>query len=551
MACCAGFAAMASRIALLRRAHPPIITVGLIAAVLSTAWRAGVCHGQLPLMSAFRYGFSGRGLLVGHWSSVATSQFLTRDPFMAVSICMSLAFMLGGFEMMAGSRRAALVAIVCGAAGPLVVGGSLALGSALGVSFAGRTLSTLDYGASAITAGGGGALIGLLNRRWLTRLAIVFVLGGLIVHHQMADWEHPVSFAIGYGLSRWLGRAPARLPHPAKRRWLKVAGALTALGVGASAVAGVAVASAAVKVHPQNAMPTLVAHAAPVPPSATHLSSTVTVPKPVSSPNPPPPAPASVPLSPATLVEVHYPTPSLGGTRRAIILLPAGYAEHTDINYPVIEMLHGDPGGPEDVITGLNLPDLVAHTTDIGPFIAIAPDGHGPVVEVGDWADTSRQKLGAAVADDLRHWADTTLRTNGHWNVMGLSSGGYGAAYLGARRPGLYEGVCALSGFFFARSPAFAGESNVARSAASPVLHASSTGPGTLLMVGGGDPESLDYAKRYLDALHAAGQPGELRVIPGSHDWPVWKTATPDCLRFLLPAATVPTVPPKLPIDGR
>lgn len=319
---------------------------------------------------------------------------------------------------------------------------------------------------------------------------------------------------------------------------MKVGGILTAMGVGASAVAGVALASAAVEVRPQRSMPTFLARATSATPSAPGRSAAVTRPGPMSAPNPPA---ARGPLSPATLVEVHYPTPSLGRTRRAIILLPAGYRERSDLRYPVVEMLHGDPGGPEDVIIGLNLPALVAHATDIGPFIAIAPDGHGPVVEAGDWADSSRQKLGTAVADDLRHWADNSLRTNGHWNVMGLSSGGYGAAYLGARRPSLYEGVCSLSGFFAARSPAFARESTDARSAASPVQHVSPVGPRTLLMAGGSDPENLDYAKRYLDALHAAGQPGELRVIPGTHNWPVWRTAAPDCLRFLLTAS--PRVP--------
>ena len=87
------------------------------------------------------------------------------------------------------------------------------LGSAVGVSFAGKVLSTLDYGASAITAGGGGAFVGLVRRRWLSRAAVIFVLAGLVVHHQMADWEHLVSFPVGYGLGRWLGRPKLRVPR--------------------------------------------------------------------------------------------------------------------------------------------------------------------------------------------------------------------------------------------------------------------------------------------------------------------------------------------------
>jgi S-formylglutathione hydrolase FrmB len=185
----------------------------------------------------------------------------------------------------------------------------------------------------------------------------------------------------------------------------------------------------------------------------------------------------------------------------------------------------------------------LAHTSDLGPFIAVAPDGHGPAVEVGDWADTGLQHLGAAVSDDLRTWMESTLRTDGRWGVMGLSSGGYGAAYLGMRSPAMYQAVCAMSGFFEARSPAFAHESANARSQASPLFHASASRPRTLLFVGSGDTESLGYAKRYLQALQTAGQPGDLRIIPGSHDWPVWKTATPDCLRFLLTPPARPNPP--------
>ena len=127
---------------------------------------------------------------------------------------------------------------------------------------------------------------------------------------------------------------------------------------------------------------------------------------------------------------------------------------------------------------------------------------------------------------------------------MGLSSGGYGAAYLGTTRPAMYQAVCAMSGFFQARSPAFAHETAGDRAQASPLLHAAPTGPRTLLLVGSGDTENVRNADQYLQALHGAGQPADLQIIPGSHDWPVWKTATPVCLRFVL-AAPLPRIPPQ------
>lgn len=525
---------MSSRAACLRRAHPPVVTVALIAAVMTTSWRSGSLHGELPLITAFRYGFSGRGLLMGHWSTVATSQFLTRDLFMTVSICLSLAVMLGGYEILAGSRRAALVAGVCGAAGPLLVGGLVSLGSAAGLSFAGRVLSTLDYGASAITAGGGGALVGLIRRRWLTLAAVAFVLGGLALHHQMADWEHLISFPVGYGLSRWLGRPRVGARRTTTRLWMNLTGVISAIGLAGASVAGASVAAATVEVQAQSPVGALLAP----PRQATSAPLGSPDPAPRSAPSLPP-----APPSPATLLEVRYPTPSLGGDRRLLILLPAGYRENPNLRYPVVELLHGDPGAPEDVITGLNLPDLVARASDLGPFIAVAPDGHGPVVEVGDWADTSQQQLGTAASDDLQTWVENHLRSDGRWGVMGLSSGGYGAAYLGMRKPDIYDRVCVMSGFFVARSPAFAHESADVRSHASPLLQATASGPRTLLLVGSQDSEYVRDASQYFKALQTAGQSADLQMIPGVHEWQLWKSATPGCVRFLLaaPLRHVPT----------
>src|SRR6202011_3132667 len=97
-------------------------------------------------------GFSGRALLAGRFHTVVSSQLLTRDGFMLTSIVCSLAIMLGGYELLAGSRPAAIVAVAGAIAGPVVVALVLSAGSGLHMGFASKTLSTLDYGASAVTA---------------------------------------------------------------------------------------------------------------------------------------------------------------------------------------------------------------------------------------------------------------------------------------------------------------------------------------------------------------------------------------------------------------
>jgi enterochelin esterase-like enzyme len=213
-----------------------------------------------------------------------------------------------------------------------------------------------------------------------------------------------------------------------------------------------------------------------------------------------------------------------------LIALPSGY-DSTAGRYPVIEILHGRPGKPDDILTGL---DLVALMGPAPPFIAIMPDGHGPQVSDGDFADTSRQRLGAAVSEDLRTWVDATYRTTGQWGVTGLSSGGYGAAYLASRPQGGYRRACPMSGYFTAENPPFKGETSAVRDAASPLLHVTASGPPTLLIVGDDDPPGLREAHRYVAAMTRIGQSNELVIVPGGHDFNVWHAALSRCIGFLL-----------------
>jgi enterochelin esterase-like enzyme len=500
----------------LRQLHPPVVTVTLIAAVVSTAVRFGVTTHGLPLAVAYRSGYSGRALLAGRLSTVLSSQFLTRDGFMLISIVASLAIMLGGYELLAGSGRAAIVAIAGAVLGPVVVSLALSVGSALSVGFAARALSTLDYGASAITAAGGGAFVAFLGRRWLKWAALIFVIGGLFLHHQLADWEHLIAFPTGFALARF-PRWPLLRRYVRPVRWrFRVASAARQL-VGLLAVVGGAVLG---PLGASTAVAGQVTHAA-----AAGVSGAV--PQGPASPAGPP---ATRPLSPLQVIDTHYPTPSMGGTRRVIVVLPAGYND-TTTRYPVIEILHGSPGQPDDVLTGLDLTQLMAASP---PFIALAPDGHGPVVGEGDFADTNRQRLGAAVSDDLHRWVDSTYRSDGYWGVTGLSAGGYGAAYLASRPEGGYQSVCPMSGYFTARDPAFKGQPAAVRAAGSPLFHVARNGPATMVIVGDLDSDGMTEARAYVRAMQEAGQPNELVVLHGGHEWSVWQSGLGRCIPFLL-----------------
>ncbi|HEX4540824.1 MAG TPA: alpha/beta hydrolase-fold protein [Acidimicrobiales bacterium] len=476
------------------RIHPPIVTTLIISAIVATAWRTGVFHHDLSLTMEYQYGYSGRQIQAGHWSTLFTNQLLTRNTFMCLSICLSVAVFVGIYEALAGSLRAIVVIVVCGIVGPLGVEAGLGLGNVLGSTWAANTLSTLDFGASAITAGGAGAVVALLRWRWLRVVALLIVLSGLPLHHQLADWEHLISFTFGFGLGLILGPRPEVGLHPEQgdsRRAARLTPLAWVLLVPA-AVLGVLG-------------------------STTFISS------------------AASGSSSAQVIEATYPSAALHSSRRVLVVLPPGYGQSSQ-RYPVVEMLHGVPGGLEEVIGGLNVAQLSNQSKT--PFIAVAPDGTGPAVGESDFANTSRQPMGTVTGPELRQWVDSHYPTNGTWEVTGLSSGGYGAAYLPTLSPGVYQQACPMSGFFTAEPPAFEGQSAAVKQAGSPILHVSARGPRTLLVAGSSDPGSLDQARRYIAAMNGVGEPNNgLITNPGGHELPVWTTGIKQCLGFFFPAS--------------
>src|SRR5437879_9428265 len=93
------------------RIHPPISTTLIISAVVATAWRTGVFHHDLGLTTEYQYAYSGRQIQAGHWSTLFTSQLLTRNTFMALSICLSVLVFVGIYEALAGSVRTVVVVV--------------------------------------------------------------------------------------------------------------------------------------------------------------------------------------------------------------------------------------------------------------------------------------------------------------------------------------------------------------------------------------------------------------------------------------------------------
>ena len=184
----------------------PGFTISIYTLLLVVAIRLGVFTRELPLLTGLRHGFSGRIVWSIHRrSSLWTSALLSSIAFMAISLATSIVATLGIYEAIAGWRRAATVALGAAIVAPLTVVGVAQLVGLAGNAFALRTLQTVDYGASTVSASAGGALAAIAGPT-LRRTLVTWMVIGSLLHHQLADAEHLASFGFGFAVSK--GWAP-------------------------------------------------------------------------------------------------------------------------------------------------------------------------------------------------------------------------------------------------------------------------------------------------------------------------------------------------------
>ena len=82
---------------------------------------------------------------------------------------------------------------------------------------------------------------------------------------------------------------------------------------------------------------------------------------------------------------------TLSETRRVFICLPAEYEKLREMmSFPVLYLLHGSPGGPEDWLKmgdAQAILDKAAADKIIGPCIAVFPDGNGGLMKDTQYID--------------------------------------------------------------------------------------------------------------------------------------------------------------------
>ena len=241
--------------------------------------------------------------------------------------------------------------------------------------------------------------------------------------------------------------------------------------------------------------------------------------------------------------------------RPAWVYLPPAYLAARRPLLPVLVLIAGQPGGPQDWLVA----GRMARTMDA---FAAAHAGLAPIVVVADATGASLantlcldSRLGQAetyLAEDVPAWIERTLqvdRNHAHWAIGGFSFGGTCALQLAVRRPAAYPTFLDISGqqeptlgtHMKTVQAAFGGDEAQFR-AANPldILGVRRFEPTLgILATGRDDREYGPQCRRVAEAARAAGMSVQLLEQAGGHTWAIATDALRDALPSLAARANL------------
>jgi enterochelin esterase-like enzyme len=244
--------------------------------------------------------------------------------------------------------------------------------------------------------------------------------------------------------------------------------------------------------------------------------------------------PEPIPSHGQLLDEVYHST-AMGEDRHFLIYLPPTYGLKRAVSrqYPVLYLLHGDPGGPSEWVQfgAINIFDAGIAAGAMPETIVVLPDGNGHVTAATQWANRfdGRDRIEDAVLE-LIDTVDQDYRTipdRAHRLIGGLSSGAFGAANIAARHPDTFGIAMSFSGYFVAIGPVFGGVPSYIRVNSPYYIVQDEAAAKTvrfILVVGSLDPTYLKTNRAFADLLGRQGVPHSLDVLGGGHSADIWQS---------------------------
>ena len=245
-----------------------------------------------------------------------------------------------------------------------------------------------------------------------------------------------------------------------------------------------------------------------------------------------------------------------GITRTVYVYLPPQYFQpaYRAYRFPVIELIHGEPGVPQDWITVVGVTRTFGHLLAdklAQPAVLVMPDANGGarislqcLNQAGGPQDLTylAVDLPAQVARMLR-----VSRPGPAWAVAGYSEGGFCAANMALRYPHRYGFAGVLSGYFTPLdnqlsgsgrpvSP-FGGDDRL-RDENTPLdeLPAAAVVPRFWLGAGAADSQDVLGAERFWHELRPRQPDAPLTLTPGGgHTMTTWRAQIPSMLTWMTP----------------
>jgi S-formylglutathione hydrolase FrmB len=234
--------------------------------------------------------------------------------------------------------------------------------------------------------------------------------------------------------------------------------------------------------------------------------------------------------------------------RPAWLYVPPAYAANPRPLLPVLVLIAGQPGGPEDwFIAGrlASVLDEFASTHSGLAPVVLVPDATGSTLGNSLCLDSRLANAESYLTHDVPDWIRTHLQVDpdtSRWAVGGFSFGGTCALQLAVRAPHLYPTFLDISGQL---EPTLGDHTRTVKSAfggneqefaavnpLAELSHARFPTTEALIAFGANDQEYGPQARRVADAARSAGMTVTFAPIAGGHSWTVAVTA----LRELLPS---------------
>lgn len=248
---------------------------------------------------------------------------------------------------------------------------------------------------------------------------------------------------------------------------------------------------------------------------------------------------------------------ALGDSRRVIVYTPSGYNSILNANkrYPVMYMLHGAPGYPDDWVRYGRAPaeiEQMVIKSKCPEMIIVCPDisgigtlGDSECIDAPGRPNAKNADVGTFIWRDVVAWTDSHYRTVHNANsriLAGVSTGGYGAVNMTLQHPDVFGSAFAFSGYYVATPYGWArpvwgkNPSPDRLLSESPLQYISDNKPEwkhLFIYIGEGMDEHPPYPQQsaaFADLLQKYGIPHVHKRMHGKHSWDLWRSLLKDAV---------------------